>query len=196
MELLLTQGRHATYMRCIDACPFWEHAKRTLLIVVFKRARLHATSVGITTLADLESRNRRLAAEAPSQGLDGGWVGVLDSVELPIMAEKRFNKQLDVPGMPSYRPLPEDKVEGTWVGGGVPETLGEGRPFASRQMRPCLQDGLKDELGSVLIGGLDDTSDAWHRGKVEAFGGHDGWYASDDSGIVVVRCGEKREEVR
>ena len=29
----------------------------------------------------------------------------------------------------------------------------------------------------------------------EASGGHDGWYARDDSGIVVVRCGEKREEV-
>ena len=39
-------------------------------------------------------------------------------------------------------------------------------------------------LGSVLVGGLDDTGDARHRGKVEAFGGHDGWYASDDSGIV------------
>jgi len=58
-------------------------------------------------------------------------------------------------------------------------------------------DGLSSPQaqGSVLIGGLDDTSDAWHRGKVEVFGGHDGWYASDDSGIVIVRCGEKREEV-
>ena len=93
------------------------------------------------------------------------------------------------------RPLSEDTVEGTWVWGGVPEKLDKGHPFASRQMRPCLQDGLKNEEGSVLIGGLDDAGDARHRGKVEAFGGHDGWYASDDSGIVVVRCGEKREEV-
>jgi hypothetical protein len=62
-------------------------------------------------------------------------------------------------------------------------------------MRPCLQDGLKNEEGSVLVGRLDDTSNAWHRGVVEAFGGHDGWYAWDDSGIVVVRCGEKREDV-
>jgi hypothetical protein len=137
--------RRATHTRCVDAYPFWEHTKRALLIVVFKRARLHATSVGITTLADLESRNCRLAAEAPSQGLDGGRVGVLDGVELPIMAEKRFNKQLDVPGTPGCRPLTKDTVEGTWVGGGVPEKLGKGRPFASRQMRPCLQDGLKDE---------------------------------------------------
>jgi L-fucose mutarotase/ribose pyranase (RbsD/FucU family) len=68
LELLLMRGRHATHMRCIDACSFWEHAKRALLIVVFKKARLHATSVGITTLADLESRNRRLAAEAPVKG--------------------------------------------------------------------------------------------------------------------------------
>jgi hypothetical protein len=44
-------------------------------------------------------------------------------------------------------------------------------------------------LGSVLVGGLGDTGDARHRGKVEAFGGHDGWYASDDSGIVVVDVG-------
>jgi hypothetical protein len=50
-------------------------------------------------------------------------------------------------------------------------------------------------LGSVLVGGLGDTGDARHRGEVEAFGGHDGWYALDDSGIVVMRCGEKREEV-
>jgi hypothetical protein len=50
-------------------------------------------------------------------------------------------------------------------------------------------------LGSVLVGGLGDTGDARHRGKDEVFGGHDGWYASDDSRIVVVRCGEKREEV-
>ena len=62
-------------------------------------------------------------------------------------------------------------------------------------MRPCLQDGLKNEEGSVLVGGLDDTSNARQRGVVEAFGGHDGWYAWDDSGIVVVRCGEKREDV-
>ena len=34
-----------------------------------------------------------------------------------------------------------------------------------------------------------------NRGEFEAFDGHDGWYARDDSGIVVVRCGEKREEV-
>jgi hypothetical protein len=61
--------------------------------------------------------------------------------------------------------------EGTWVWGGFPEKLDEGRPFASRQMRPCPQDGLKDEEGSVLVGGLGDTGDAWHRGKVEAFGG-------------------------
>ncbi len=79
--------------------------------------------------------------------------------------------------------------------GGVPEKIDKGMPFNSRQMCPCLQDGLKDEEGSVLVGGLGDTGNARHRGKVEAFGGHDGWYASDDSGIVVVRCGEKREEV-
>ena len=100
-------------MRCIDTCTFWEHAKHAILIFIFKRARLHATSVSIMTLADLESCNRHLAADVPSQGLDGGWVGVLDGVELPIMAEKRFNKQLDVPGMPSCRPLPEDTVKGT-----------------------------------------------------------------------------------
>jgi hypothetical protein len=41
-----------------------------------------------------------------------------------------------------------------------------------------------------------DMSDTRHRGEVEAFGDHDGWYARDDSGIVVVRCGEKREEVQ
>ena len=29
-----------------------------------------------------------------------------------------------------------------------------------------------------------------NRGEFEAFDGHDGWYARDDSGIVVVRCGE------
>jgi hypothetical protein len=65
-------------------------------------------------------------------------------------------------------------------------------------MRPCLQDGPKNEEGSVLVGGMGDTGVAWHRGEVEAFGGHDHdeWYARDDSGIVVVRCGgEKREEV-
>jgi len=45
---------------------------------------------------------------------------VLDGVQLPIVAEKRFNKQLDVPGTPSCCPLPEDTVDGTWVGGGVP----------------------------------------------------------------------------
>ena len=48
---------------------------------------------------------------------------------------------------------------------------------------------------TVLVGRLDDTGDARHRGKVEAFGGHDGRHALDDSGIVVVRCGEKREEI-
>jgi hypothetical protein len=100
-------------MRCVDSYPFWEHAKRALLIVVFKRARLHATSVGITTLAVLKSCNRRLAAEAPGQGLDCGRVGVLDGVKLPIMAEDRINKQPDVPGVPRGRPLPEDRVEGT-----------------------------------------------------------------------------------
>ena len=45
--------------------------------------------------------------------------------------------------------------------------LEKGCPFASRQMRPYLQDGLKNEEGSVLVGGLDDTGDARHRGKVE-----------------------------
>ena len=108
----------------VDAYPFWEHAKHALLIVVFKRARLHATSVGITMLAVLKSRNRRLAAEAPGQGLDGGRVGVQDGVKLPIMAEERFYKQLDDPGVPRGCPLPEDRVEGTWVWGGVPEKLG------------------------------------------------------------------------
>ena len=89
-----------------------------------ERVRLHATSVGITTLAVLESCNRRLAAEAPGQGLDGGRVGVQDGVKLPIMAEERFYKQLDDPGVPRGCPLPEDRVEGTWVWGGVPEKLG------------------------------------------------------------------------
>ena len=79
-------------MQCINACPFWEHAKCALLIVVFKGVCLHATSVGITTLTVLESRNRRLAAEAPGQGLNGGRVGVLDGVELPKMVEERINK--------------------------------------------------------------------------------------------------------
>jgi hypothetical protein len=78
-------------MRCINACPFGEHAKCALLIVVFKGVCLHATSVGITTLRVLESRNHRLAAEAPGQGL-GGRVGVLDGVQLPKMAEERINK--------------------------------------------------------------------------------------------------------
>ena len=82
LEILLTQGRRATHTRCVDSYPFWEHAKRALLRVVFKRARLHATSVGITTLAVLKSCNRRLAAEAPGQGLDCGRVGVLDGVKL------------------------------------------------------------------------------------------------------------------
>jgi hypothetical protein len=45
------------------------------------------------------------------------------------------------------------------------------------------------------MGIRDDTGNAGHRGKVEVFGGHDRWYAWDDSGKVVVRCGEKREEV-
>ena len=88
---------------------------------------------------------------------------------------KSANKALDVPGAPRGCPLPEDTVEGTWVWGGVPEKLDEGRPFSSRQMRPCLQDGTKNEEGSVLVGGLGDTGDARNRGKVEAFGGHDGW---------------------
>ena len=162
-------------MRWVNACPLWEHAKRTLLIVIFKRSRLHATSVGITTLAVLESRNRRLVAEALGQGLDGGREGVLEGVKLPIMAEEHFNKCLDVPGAPRGRPLPEDMVEGTWVWGGVPEKLDKICPFSRRQMRPCLQDGLKNEESSVLIGGLDDTGGARHRGEVEAFGGHRGW---------------------
>jgi len=132
--------------------------------------------------------DRRLAAEAPDQGLDGGRGGVLDGVKLPIMAEERINKQLDVPGAPRGRPLPEDRVEGTWVWGGVPEKLDEGCPFASRQMHPRLQDRLKNEKGSVLVGGLGDTGDAWHTRKVEAFGGHDEWY--DRDGVDVVRCGE------
>ena len=123
----------------VGAYPFWEHAKHALLIVVFKRARLHATSVGITTLAVLKSRNRRLAAEAPGQGLDGGRVGVLDGVKLPIMAEERINKQLDVPGAPRGRPLSEDTVQGTWVWGGFPEKLDEGRPFASNKCAPVLR---------------------------------------------------------
>ena len=59
-------------------------------------------------------------------------------------------------------------------------------------MCPRLQDRLKNEEGSVLIGGLDDTGDTWHRGEVEAFRGHDGWYARGDSKIVVVRCGEEK----
>ena len=58
--------------------------------------------------------------------------------------------------------------------GGVPEKLSKGMPFDSRQMRLCLQGGLKDEEGSVLVGGLGNTGNAWHRGKVEAFKGHDG----------------------
>jgi hypothetical protein len=109
----------------VYACPFWEHAKRALLIVAFKRARLHATSVGITTLGVLKSHNRRLAAEAPGQGLDDGREG-LDGVKFPIMVEERINKRLDVPGAPRGHPLPEDTVDGTWVWGGVPEKLDEG----------------------------------------------------------------------
>ena len=92
LQLLLTQGICAMHMRCVNACPLWEHAKSALLKVIFKRSRLHASSVGITTLTDLESRNRRLIAEALGQGLDGGRVGVLDGVKLPKMAEKRINK--------------------------------------------------------------------------------------------------------
>jgi hypothetical protein len=72
-------------------------------------------SVGITKLPVLESCHRRLPAEAPGQGLDGERVGVLEGVELPIMAKERFNKQSVVPGMPSGRPLPVDTVEGTSV---------------------------------------------------------------------------------
>ena len=82
-------------------------------------------------------------------------------------------------------PLSEDIVEGTWVRGGVPEKLDEVHPFSSRQMRPCLQDGLKNEEGSVLVGGLGDTSDAQHRGEVEAFG------CDRYSGVVT--CGEERK---
>ena len=59
--------------------------------------------------------------------------------------------------------------------GGVPEKLIKGMPFDSRQMRFCpLQGGLKDEEGSFLVGGLGNRGNAWHRGKVEAFKGHDG----------------------
>ena len=132
-------------------------------------------SVDITTLAVLKSCNHCLIAEALGQGLDGGRVGVLEGVELPIMAKEHFNKCLDVPRAPRLGPLPEDMVEGTWVWGGVPEKLHKIRPFSRRQMRPCLQDGLKNEESSVLVGGLDDTSDARHRGEAEAFGGHRGW---------------------
>ena len=59
--------------------------------------------------------------------------------------------------------------------GGLPEKLDKVHPFSIRQMRPCLQDGLKNEEGSVLVGGRDDTIGARHRGKVEVFGGHGGW---------------------
>jgi hypothetical protein len=181
-------------MRCVDACSFWEHAKCTLLIVIFKRARPHTTSVGITTLAVLKNRSRRLAVEALGQCLDGGRVWDLEGVKLPIMAEERINKHLDIPGAPRGRPLPEDTVEGTWVWGGFPEKIDEGHPFASRHMCPCLQDALKNEEGSVLVGRLDDTGGTRHRGKVEAFGGHDGWYCMlGDSGVGVVTCGEERE---
>jgi hypothetical protein len=48
-------------------------------------------------------------------------------------------------------------------------------------------------LGSVLVGGLGDTGNARHRGKVEAFGGHDGWYASNDSRVVVVDVGRREK---
>ena len=58
-------------------------------------------------------------------GLDGGRVGVLDGVKLPIMAEEQINKLLDVPGSPRER---------TCVLGRVPEKLGKGMPFDSRQM--------------------------------------------------------------
>ena len=59
-------------------------------------------------------------------GLDGGRVGVLDGVKLPIMAEERINTRLYVPGAPRGRPLPEDTVEGTWVWGEIPEKLDKG----------------------------------------------------------------------
>ena len=87
-------------------------------------------------LAVLESRDCRLAAEAPGQDLDGGRVGVIDGVELPIMADERINKRLDVPGALRGRPLPEDTVEGTWVWGGVPEKLDEGRPICQQANVP------------------------------------------------------------
>ena len=44
------------------------------------------------TLAVFESRNRRLVAEELGQGLDGGRVGVLKGVNLPIMVEEHFSK--------------------------------------------------------------------------------------------------------
>ena len=115
-------------------------------------------------LAVLERRNHHLVAEALGQGLDGGRVGVLEGVKLPIMAEEHFNKCLDVPGAPRGHPLPEDMVEGTWVRGVVPEKLDKVCPFSSRQMGPCLQDGLKKKEGSILVGELNDTSDTRHRG--------------------------------
>ena len=68
--------------------------------------------------------------------------------------------------------LVQKRMSTSW--GGFPEKLGKGIPFDSRQMRFSLQGGLKDEEGSVLVGGLGDTGDARHRGKVEAFRGHDG----------------------
>ena len=117
----------------------WEHAKRTLLIVIFKRACLHAMSVGVTMLAVQESHNSRLIAEALGKGLDGGRVGVLEGVKLPIMAEEHFNKCIDVPRTPRLGPLPVDMVEGTWVWGGLPVKLDEVRPFSSRQMHPVFR---------------------------------------------------------
>jgi hypothetical protein len=107
--------------------------------------------------------HRCLVAEAPGQGLDGGRVGVLEGVKLPIMAEERLDScLLDVPVMPRLGTLPVDMVEGTWVWGGDPEKLDEGCPFASRQMCPCLQDGLKNEEGGVFFGRLDDMGGARH----------------------------------
>ena len=126
-------------------------------------------------LAVLKSCHRCLAAEASGQGLDGGRVGVLEGVKLPIMVEECFDKHPDVPRTPRGRPLPVDMVEGTWVWGGVPEKLEKGHPFARKQMCPCLQYGLENEEGGVLIGKLDDTGGTWHRGKVEVFGSHGGW---------------------
>ena len=120
LQLLLMRGGCTTHMWCVNACPLWEHAKRTLLIDVFKRAHLHGTSVGVTTLAVLKSCHRCLAAEALGQGLDDERVGVLVGVKLPIMGEEHFNKQLDVPRTPRLGPLPVDMVEENLGLGGTP----------------------------------------------------------------------------